>query len=102
MRTPDEWRMPDLEALYAERPRVPCSWCGANAAEGSVCPWSLSCPTCRARPGIRCKRPSGHDAAAMHADRWKAAEAIDVINLGGGRGDRRDQPRRRSIMRSRA
>lgn len=73
----------DLRSLYAGRRRVPCAWCGGMAAEGSICPRSLPCPTCRRRPGQRCKRPSEHDAAEMHASRWQAAEAIDRAVLRG-------------------
>jgi hypothetical protein len=72
----------ELRALYAGRSRVYCTWCGGMAAEGSVCPRAIRCPTCRRGPGQRCRRPSGHDAAEMHATRWKAAEAIDRRCLG--------------------
>jgi hypothetical protein len=71
-----------LEALYAGRPRERCRWCGAEAVAGSVCPRSLACPACGARPGRRCKRPSEHDAAEMHAARWQAAERMDRVALG--------------------
>jgi hypothetical protein len=71
----------ELRALYAGRPRVPCTWCGAMAAEGSVCPLSIRCPTCGRGPGRRCRRPSEHGAAEMHAPRWQAAEAIDRLAL---------------------
>lgn len=67
----------ELDVHYAGRRRVPCVWCGGRAVEGSVCPRSLRCPTCGRGPGQRCKRPSEHDAAEMHATRWQAAEAID-------------------------
>jgi hypothetical protein len=73
----------ELQALYQGLPRVLCPWCGNNAALGSVCPRSVVCPTCRAKPGQRCKRPSQHDAAEMHVDRWKAAEALDWEVLKG-------------------
>lgn len=55
-----------------------CDWCGADAVAGSVCPWSIRCPECRARPGAKCVRPSGHGAAKMHAARWEASEAMDA------------------------
>jgi hypothetical protein len=71
----------ELLALYVGRPPVHCTWCGAMAAEGSVCPHSIRCPTCGRGPGQRCKRPSQHDAAEMHATRWQAAEAIDRLLL---------------------
>jgi hypothetical protein len=77
----------ELRALYSGRPRVYCTRCGAMAAEGSVCPRSIRCPTCGRGPGQRCRRPSGHDAADMHATRWQAAESIDrrcLRNAAGG------------------
>jgi hypothetical protein len=74
----------DLVALYAGRPSERCRWCGADAAVGTTCPRSLACPTCGARPGRRCKRPSEHQAATMHAARWQAAERMDRAALGVG------------------
>lgn len=70
-----------------------CSWCGsATVVDGSVCPRSIACPACHARPGTRCKRPSGHEAA-MHTDRWRRAEALDaedgVTHTGLRAGSRR-------------
>ncbi len=60
-------------------PTGPCPWCKCNPVHpDAVCPWSLTCPTCQARPGGRCKRPSGHDAANMHADRYLLAERLDA------------------------
>jgi hypothetical protein len=71
----------ELRALYAGRPRVRCTWCAAMTPEGSVCPRAIPCPTCGRGPGQWCRRPSGHDAAELHAPRWQAAEAIDRIAL---------------------
>jgi len=40
-------------------------------------PRAVACPTCRAKPGAPCKRPSGHRVfgGASHSARVKAAEA---------------------------
>lgn len=57
------------------RPR--CRWCGGLAVAGSVCPWSVRCPTCGAGPGLECHRPSGH-RARMHAPRYRLTEAEDL------------------------
>lgn len=54
--------------------RALCVWCGGEAVIGTVCPKSLPCPTCKAAPGARCKRPSGHQATQLHAARIAAAE----------------------------
>jgi hypothetical protein len=40
----------------------------------------LECPTCSAKAGLSCKRPSGHRASEIHAERIKAAYAIDDAN----------------------
>ncbi len=37
---------PTLGQLYVSLPRVHCTWCGGEAAEGSTCPRSITCPTC--------------------------------------------------------
>lgn len=54
--------------------REVCEWCGGDVIVGSVCPWSIECPTCHVKPGVRCKRPSGHAAADMHVGRIREAE----------------------------
>jgi hypothetical protein len=57
-----------------EMERTPvCSWCGGENTVGP-CPWSVTCPTCQARPGARCRRPSGHPAMDLHAARIELAE----------------------------
>jgi hypothetical protein len=43
---------------------------------------AVECPTCRALPGARCKRPSGHAAAQFHASRGAAADALFVKTHG--------------------
>jgi len=40
----------------------------------------LECPTCSAKAGMTCKRPSGHRAAELHKNRVKAGYAIDDAN----------------------
>jgi hypothetical protein len=55
---------------------APCEWCGAEAATG-VCPKSLTCPDCKAKPGASCKRPSGH-RCDTHASRYLLAESVDA------------------------
>jgi hypothetical protein len=37
------------------------------------CPRSFECPTCQAKPGRPCMRPSGHQAPEMHVDRLALA-----------------------------
>jgi hypothetical protein len=47
-----------------------CKWCkGDVAVDAGPCPLSFECPTCHAKPGQWCKRPSEHEAAELHADR---------------------------------
>lgn len=57
----------------------PCPFCGGDVIEGTTCPKSLPCPTCGARSGDSCRRPSGHRADRLHADRIAAAEEADAI-----------------------
>jgi hypothetical protein len=42
-----------------------------------VCPRLFTCPTCRARPGERCRRPSGHRGGFVgnHRRRLRLADA---------------------------
>jgi len=54
-----------------------CSWCGGWARKGTTCPKSIICPKCGAPPGKRCRRPSGHEADTLHAERIKVAERDD-------------------------
>ena len=56
-----------------------CEWCD-GITRGDVCPRSLECPTCSAKAGLSCKRPSGHRASEIHFERIKAAYAIDDKN----------------------
>ncbi|NUK16961.1 zinc finger domain-containing protein [Streptomyces lunaelactis] len=53
-----------------------CPTCD-SLIDGYTCPGSLLCPRCRAEPGRRCRRPSGHTADRWHASRITAAEAAD-------------------------
>lgn len=47
-----------------------CEFCGGEVAvDAGPCPLSFECPTCHAKPGEWCKRPSEHRAAQLHADR---------------------------------
>lgn len=61
-------------------PRPRCRWCNGLAVRGSVCPYSIRCPTCGAGPALPCQRPSGHLAARMHATRYRLTEAEDLAN----------------------
>lgn len=45
-----------------------CRWCGE-----SPCPHDFECPTCHAKPGTHCKRPSGHKAWSPHVARYVLA-----------------------------
>ncbi len=56
-----------------------CSWCN-GVTRGDVCPKSLDCDTCGAKPGSNCKRPSGHKASALHNARVLKGYAIDDAN----------------------
>lgn len=59
--------------MPAERER--CNWCGGDADPTTACPKSIVCPTCAAKPGESCRRPSGHRASTMHASRWQKSES---------------------------
>lgn len=67
-----------------------CIWCGGQALAETTCPASINCPRCKARPGSRCRRPSGHAAMTLHRERWELAEAIDRIGEPDGT-DRRSE-----------
>ncbi len=56
-----------------------CSCCN-GVTRGDVCPKSLDCDTCKAKPGHNCKRPSGHQASALHNARVQKGYAIDDAN----------------------
>jgi hypothetical protein len=43
---------------------------------------AVECPTCGAKPGTRCKRPSEHTTSELHADRKTFADT-EFINLYG-------------------
>ena len=58
---------------------VKCKWCD-GVTRGDICPRSLDCPTCAAKPGASCKRPSGHRASELHAQRLNKAYALDDTN----------------------
>lgn len=66
-----------------------CKWCGGENTAGT-CPRALECPTCHAKPGARCSRPSEHSGPmiAVHAARIEAAE-LD------GAGELRPEPFKR-------
>lgn len=55
----------------------PCPWCRGDVVPGTTCPKSIPCPKCHAPAGSSCKRPSGHRAMTLHADRIREAEALD-------------------------
>ena len=57
-----------------------CPHCGGEAVPGSTCPRACLCPTCGARPGSPCRRPSDHRADGMHAARIHFAEDLDRAN----------------------
>lgn len=49
-----------------------CRWCKSNVSgSAGPCPLSFECPTCYAKPGQKCQRPSGHEASDLHVDRLK-------------------------------
>jgi hypothetical protein len=43
-----------------------------------VCLFSLECPTCHAKGGAWCTRPSGHRAMDIHEDRLRTADRIAI------------------------
>ena len=65
------------------RPLVsrPCPHCAASTV-GETCPQSQPCPTCTARPGQPCRRPSDHSLSARfahwHSARLQAADQVDT------------------------
>lgn len=54
-----------------------CEWCGGDAEPDTTCPKSITCEQCGARPGQRCRRPSGHLASQLHDCRITTAELRD-------------------------
>lgn len=56
--------------------------CGCRSDARGTCPHSITCPECGARPGKRCKRPSGH-GCEMHAERYRKAEREDAARCPG-------------------
>ncbi len=63
--------------------RRPASPCGCGPQARGTCPHATACPQCHAAPGSPCKRPSGHPAGAMHAERYRAAERADAAACPG-------------------
>lgn len=57
-----------------------CEWCGGHDTTGT-CPRSITCPRCGAIPGAWCRRPSGHRADQLHAERIALAEREDELTL---------------------
>lgn len=56
-----------------------CPYCDGSVIPGTTCPKSITCPRCQATRGKRCRRPSGHDAAELHAERIEEAEKLDRL-----------------------
>jgi hypothetical protein len=64
-----------------------CATCKCWTIAGTRCPKSVACPHCRVAAGRSCRRPSGHRADTLHAERYELAEAIDAaagITYGAG------------------
>jgi hypothetical protein len=57
-----------------------CPHCGGMAMTESICPLEVACNTCGALPGRKCRRPSGHVAMTLHAERAELAEELDRRN----------------------
>jgi len=60
-----------------------CEKCRRCNTFGETCPASLRCPTCGST-AVRCRRPSGHDAAEWHRARLKAAADVDAAREAAG------------------
>lgn len=45
---------------------------------------AVSCPSCGAPAGTRCKRPSEHEAGALHAARGEKADRLFIRQHGEG------------------
>ncbi len=43
---------------------------------------AVACPTCHARAGTMCRRPSGHRASDFHKDRKAEADRMFVVQHG--------------------
>lgn len=66
--------------------RFRCDRCGATWCDHPVT--RVPCPTCRAKAGAWCRRPSGHRAMNLHVDREQAALANGVLHkCPGGTAD---------------
>jgi uncharacterized Fe-S cluster-containing radical SAM superfamily protein len=61
-----------------EREAKECRWCGGMATLNTVCPASIGCSVCGAKPGSPCKRPSGHRAMTWHKPRIVQAESMEA------------------------
>jgi hypothetical protein len=81
------WRAAGLLVDVAGRAlptaRRPCAFCDGDDL-GDTCPAALTCPTCRAGPRTRCRRPSGHAADQWHRARVRAADTEDQRREDGG------------------
>lgn len=61
---------------------------------------AVACPNCKARPGTRCKRPSGHTTAALHAERKELADNEFIALYGEDARIYFDKETKRSYVRS--
>lgn len=42
--------------------------------------YAVACPDCKARIGVGCKRPSGHNASTFHKARGREADRLWLIH----------------------
>lgn len=65
-------------AWSSSRSPVSCACCGQRWPRDPSL--EVPCPTCKARVGAWCRRPSGHKAMDLHADRERAAMAAGKLH----------------------
>jgi deoxycytidylate deaminase len=53
-----------------------CEYCDGYT-RGDTCYKAVGCPSCSAKVGQSCVRPSGHKASRIHADRVALAQYVD-------------------------
>ena len=60
-------------------PEMTCDHCGLSWPYPLML--DVECPSCHAKPGSWCVRPSGHRASDIHADRDRAAQDAGALTI---------------------